>query len=413
MNYTFKLKEPKSDKETLIYFRSYFGNENKNFIYSTGEKIKSCEWDFDNRQPNDLNGRTKKSENHRSIKKQLDRYSSFFTEIVNRFKNINEELTTDILKQRFDEEFKRKTIKDDFLRIYQEFLKEKENDYTGNSISNSTLKRYKCNLNLLLEFQRDYKVKITLGKFDEKVFNKLLKYCTEEKKHSANTIHRNIGLLKTFLGWALNKKYTYNNDFINFQKPPKFRTDEIALNYQQVDEIYNHDFSKNKRLERVRDLFVFGCVTGLRFGNYSRITKDDIDGDFIRVIDMKSKSKNLAIPLNSISRSILEKYDYELPSISNQKMNKFIKEVFQELEFTDEIKKTMKYGDELVEKKSEFYKRISSHTARRSFITIMKNKRVPDKVIMSYTGHTSLEVFNAYYRPSEEDKINYMNEVFN
>ena len=413
MNYTFKLKEPKSDKETLIYFRSYFGNEDKNFIYSTGEKIKASEWDFENRQPNDLNGRTKKSENHRSIKKQLDRYSSFFTEIVNRFKNINEELTTDILKQRFDEEFKRKTIKDDFLRIYQQFLKEKENDYTGNSISNSTLKRYKCNLNLLLEFQRDYKVKITLGKFDEKVFNKFLKYCIEEKKHSANTIHRNIGLLKTFLGWALNKKYTYNNDFINFQKPPKFRTDEIALNYQQVDEIYNHDFSKNKRLERVRDLFVLGCVTGLRFGNYSRITKDDIDGDFIRVIDMKSKSKNLAIPLNSISRSILEKYDYELPSISNQKMNKFIKEVFQELEFTDEIKKTMKYGDELVEKKSEFYKRISSHTARRSFITIMKNKRVPDKVIMSYTGHTSLEVFNAYYRPSEEDKINYMNEVFN
>lgn len=412
MNYTFKLKEPKSDKQTLIYFRSYFGNENKNFIYSTGEKIKPSEWDFENRQPNDLNGRTKKSENHRSIKKQLDRYSSFFTEIVNRFKNINEELTTDILKQRFDEEFKRKTIKDDFLRIYQEFLKEKENDYTGKSISNSTLKRYKCNLNLLLEFQRDYKVKITLGKFDEKVFNKLLKYCTEEKKHSANTIHRNIGLLKTFLGWALNKKYTYNNDFINFKKPPKFRTDEIALNYQQVEEIYNHDFSKNKRLERVRDLFVLGCVTGLRFGNYSRITKDDIDGDFIRVIDMKSKSKNLAIPLNSISRSILEKYDYELPFLSNQKMNEYIKEVFKELKFTDEIKKTMKYGDELVEKKSEFYKRISSHTARRSFITIMKNKRVPDKVIMSYTGHTSLEVFNAYYRPSEEDKVNYMNEVF-
>jgi len=412
MNYTFKLKEPKSDKETLIYFRSYFGNENKNFIYSTGEKIKSSEWDFENRQPNDLNGRTKKSENHRSIKKQLDRYSSFFTEIVNRFKNINEELTTDILKQRFDEEFKRKIIKDDFLRIYQEFLKEKENDFTGKSISNSTLKRYKCNLNLLIEFQKDYKVKITLGKFDEKVFNKLLKYCTEEKKHSANTIHRNIGLLKTFLGWALSKKYTYNNDFINFKKPPKFRTDEIALNYQQVEEIYNHDFSKNKRLERVRDLFVLGCVTGLRFGNYSRITKDDIDGDFIRVIDMKSKSKNLAIPLNSISRSILEKYDYELPFLSNQKMNEYIKEVFKELKFTDEIKKTMKYGDELVEKKSEFYKRISSHTARRSFITIMKNKRVPDKVIMSYTGHTSLEVFNAYYRPSEEDKVNYMNEVF-
>ncbi|WP_312769885.1 tyrosine-type recombinase/integrase [Epilithonimonas sp.] len=412
MNYTFKLKQPNSTKETLIYFRSFFNNENKNFIYSTGEKIKPSEWDFEGRQPNDLNGRTKRAEIHRSLKMQLDRYSSFFTEIVNRYKNINEELTVDILKQRFDEKFKKITVKSDFFRIYQEFLDEKENDYTGNSISSSTLKRYKCNKNLLEDFESNCKVKITLGKFDDKLYNKFLKYCIEEKKHSANTLHRNVGLLKTFLLWALNKKYTYNNNFIAFKKPSKFTTDEIALNYEQVELIYNYDFSENRRLEKVRDLFVFGCTTGMRFGNYSTISRSDVDGNFIRVIDLKSKSKNLAIPLNSISKSILEKYDYNLPSITNQKMNEYIKEVFKKLEFTDEIKKTMKYGDELVDQKAEFWTRISSHTARRSFITIMKNKRVPDKVIMSYTGHTSLEVFNAYYRPSEDDKINYMNEVF-
>lgn len=412
MNYTFKLKQPNGTKESLIYFRSFFNNENKNFIYSTGEKIKPSEWDFEGRQPNDLNGRTKRAEIHRSVKMQLDRYSSFFTEIVNRYKNINEELTVDILKQRFDEKFKKITVKSDFFRIYKEFLDEKENDYTGNSISNSTLKRYKCNKNLLEDFESNCKVKITLGKFDDKLYNRFLKYCIEEKKHSANTLHRNVGLLKTFLLWALNKKYTYNNNFITFKKPAKFTTDEIALNYEQVELIYNYDFSDNKRLERVRDLFVFGCTTGMRFGNYSTISRSDVDGNFIRVIDLKSKSKNLAIPLNSISKSILEKYDYDLPSITNQKMNEYIKEVFKMLEFTDEIKKTMKYGDELVDQKAEFWTRISSHTARRSFITIMKNKRVPDKVIMSYTGHTSLEVFNAYYRPSEDDKINYMNEVF-
>lgn len=412
MNFTYKLKEPKSDKETLIYFRSYFLSENKNFIYSTGEKIIPTEWDFENRQPNDLNGRTKRAENHRSIKKQLDRYSSFFTEIVNRYKNINEELTLEILRQRFNEEFKKIKSKDDFFRIYDEFIKEKENDFSGNAISNSTLKRYKCNKTLLEDFEQKTKHKLSLGKFDEKTFNKLLKFCVEEREHSVNTVHRNIGLLKTFLLWALNKKYSFNNSFVNFKKPPKFRTDEIALNIEQVEEIYAHDFSKNKKFERVRDLFIFGCVTGMRFGNYSTISKNDVQGDFIRVIDLKSKSKNLSIPLNNISKSILEKYDYKLPSISNQKMNEYIKDVFKELDFTQEIKKTMKYGDQLVEKNSEFWKRISSHTARRSFITIMKNKRVPDKVIMSYTGHTSLEVFNAYYRPSEDDKVNYMNEVF-
>ncbi|HCO19969.1 MAG TPA: integrase [Flavobacteriaceae bacterium] len=412
MNYTFKLKEPNAEKETLIYFRSFFSNENRNFIYSSGEKIKPSEWDFENRLPNDLNGRTQRAVNHRSIKKQLDRYSGFFTEIVNRYKNIDEELTIDIARQRFDEEFKKIKIKDDFFRIYDEFIQEKENDYSGNSISKSTKDRYDYNKRLLQDFQDYYKLKLRLGNFDDKIYNKFLKYCIEIKGHSANTVHRNVGLLKTFLYWALSKKYTYNNNFINFKKPPKFRTDEIALNYQQVEEIYLYDFSKNKRLERVRDLFVFGCVTGMRFGNYSRISKQDIQGDFIRVVDLKSKSKKLSIPLNSISKAILEKYDYILPNISNQKMNEFIKEVFKEMKFTEDIKKTMKYGDELVDKKSEFWERISSHTARRSFITIMKNNKVPDKVIMSYTGHTSLEVFNNYYRPSEEDKVNYMNEVF-
>ena len=407
MNYTFKLKEPNSEKETLIYFRSFFSNENRNFIYSSGEKIKPSEWDFENRLPNDLNGRTQRAVNHRSIKKQLDRYSGFFTEIVNRYKNIDEELTIDIARQRFDEEFKKIKIKDDFFRIYDEFIQEKENDYSGNSISKSTKDRYDYNKRLLQDFQDYYKLKLRLGNFDDKIYNKFLKYCIEIKDHSANTVHRNVGLLKTFLYWALSKKYTYNNNFINFKKPPKFRTDEIALNYQQVEEIYLYDFSKNKRLERVRDLFVFGCVTGMRFGNYSRISKQDIQGDFIRVVDLKSKSKKLSIPLNSISKAILEKYNYILPNISNQKMNEFIKEVFKEMKFTEDIKKTMKYGDELVDKKSEFWERISSHTARRSFITIMKNNKVPDKVIMSYTGHTSLEVFNNYYRPSEEDKVNY------
>ena len=130
MNYTFKLKEPNSEKETLIYFRSFFSNENRNFIYSSGEKIKPSEWDFENRLPNDLNGRTQRAVNHRSIKKQLDRYSGFFTEIVNRYKNIDEELTIDIARQRFDEEFKKIKIKDDFFRIYDEFIQEKENDYS-------------------------------------------------------------------------------------------------------------------------------------------------------------------------------------------------------------------------------------------------------------------------------------------
>lgn len=78
MKYTFNLKEPKSDKETLILFSCYFKNENKKFVFSTGEKILPENWDFENRFPF-VNGK-KKSKFVQSIKLQLNRYSDLFLE---------------------------------------------------------------------------------------------------------------------------------------------------------------------------------------------------------------------------------------------------------------------------------------------------------------------------------------------
>jgi integrase len=181
---------------------------------------------------------------------------------------------------------------------------------------------------------------------------------------------------------------------------------------EQVTEIFEYDFSDNERLEKVRDLFVFGCVTGMRFSNYSIVKKNDIQNGLIKVRDVKDNNKELSIPLNDYSSFILKKYNYKLPVITNQKFNDYIKEVIKKVGFTDEIKKTVKLGQDLVESISPFYERVSSHTARRSFITIMKNKKIPDKVIMGFTGHKSLEVFNQYYKPNTDDKVDFMQTVW-
>src|SRR5690625_3360477 len=117
MNYTFRLKEPNSENETLIYFRSYFGNEKRELIYSTGEKIQPSEWDFDNYQPNNLRGRGKIGNNHRTINKQLNRYSDLLQEIVNQYKNIEEELTIIKVRIRVNEEYIKTKSKDESIRI--------------------------------------------------------------------------------------------------------------------------------------------------------------------------------------------------------------------------------------------------------------------------------------------------------
>lgn len=414
MRNTFNLKEPKKETETLILFSAYFKNEGRKFVYSTGESINPNEWDFENRQPNNINGRSVEADKHRTIKRQLDRYSNFFSDTISKYKLADKELLISNIKDDFDAEFKRTTaISNKFFQVYDLFLAEKKNDHTDEANSDSTIKRYEYNKDILEGFQTHRNKKIHFNQINESFYKSLLAYCISEKRHSANTLRRNMGMFKTFLYWALEKGHTYKNDFQKFKMPKAQQTDEVALTMEQVQEVFEYDFSKNTKLERVRDLFVFGCSTGMRISNYSKIQKKDIQDGVIKVRDFKNPDKSLEIPLNDFSIYILEKYDYNLPKISNQKFNEYIKDVFQEVGFDYSIKKTIKIGKELIEKITPFYERISSHTARRSFITIMKNKKIPDKVIMGMTGHKSLEVFNKYYKPNDDEKKDFMRVVWN
>lgn len=413
MRSTFNIKEPNKDKESLILFSAYFKDEGRKFVYSTGEVIHPKEWDFENRQPKHLNGRTEKANKHRGIKRQLDRYSNFFSDTIQNYKLANREIIIADIRADFDTEFKRtKSIASKFFEVYNQFLNDKKSDYTEDANSQTTIKRYEYNKKLLLNFQEYRNKKIHFNQINNSFYNDFINYCVTVKEHSSNTLRRNVGLFKTFLYWALENGYTYKSDFQKFKAPKAQQTDEVALTLQQVQEVFEYDFSGNERLEKVRDLFVFGCATGMRYSNYSKVAKKDIQNGMIKVRDEKNNYKTLEIPLNDFSMYVLKKYDYHLPKISNQRFNDYIKEVFKTIGYTDSVKKTMKVGKDIIEQINPLYERISSHTARRSFITIMKNKKIPDKVIMSYTGHRSLEVFNKYYKPNNEDRKDFMQTVW-
>lgn len=413
MRSTFNIKEPNKDKESLILFSAYFKDEGRKLVYSTGEVIHPKEWDFENRQPKHLNGRTEKANKHRGIKRQLDRYSNFFSDTIQNYKLANKEIIIADIRADFDTEFKRtKSIASKFFEVYNLFLNDKKSDYTEDANSLTTIKRYEYNRKLLFNFQVYRNKKIHFNQINKSFYNDFINYCVTVKEHSSNTLRRNVGLFKTFLYWAFENGYTYMSDFQKFKAPKAQQTDEVALTLQQVQEVFEYDFSKNERLEKVRDLFVFGCATGMRYSNYSKITKKDIQNGMIKVRDEKNNYKTLEIPLNDFSLYVLKKYKYQLPIISNQRFNDYIKEVFKTIGYTDSVKKTMKVGKDIIEQINPLYERISSHTARRSFITIMKNKKIPDKVIMSYTGHRSLEVFNKYYKPNNEDRKDFMQTVW-
>ncbi len=400
MTYTFYLKKPKSKKETLILFSCRFREEGKKFVYSTGETILPAHWDQKNRAP--ITRGKDKAPNRGIIKTQLDRYTACFHETRTQCIRMQEDFTSQLLKKAFDEEFKKTPGgKGIFFEAFDEFTDRKQKNQEWKK---STVKRYKNIRNLLEQFQKDRKYKLTFSSINSKFHAEFTDYCMVEKEHVNNTYSRNFGLFKTFMLWALENGYTYNEDFKKMQKVPKVITPQVALQRKDLEKLMQKDF-KNERLEKVRDVFVFACVTGLRFGELAFISRDNIFEDNIHLKEEKGAEKEVrTIPLNDLALYILRKYEYKLPLIANQKQNEYIKEVFEEAGYDHNVEKVIIRGKEVKREPVAFKDRISTHTARRTFITMLKRDGKSDKLISKITGHRDLKTLNQYYQVDDDAK---------
>jgi site-specific recombinase XerD len=164
--------------------------------------------------------------------------------------------------------------------------------------SSGTIKRYKNIKNMLEKFEDVKNYKLTFNRIDNKFFSDFTKYCLEDLKHINNTYLRNIVFFKTFMRWAVKNKYTYNVDFETFNINnsgkaiiKETQTSQIALSIDDLNKLMNHTF-KSKSLERVRDVFVFQCVTGMRYGELSLINKSNIiDEQIVLKEYLKSREK--------------------------------------------------------------------------------------------------------------------------
>lgn len=416
MKYTFSLKDPKAEKETLIYFTCYFNEEGKRFIYSTGENINPTNWNFTDKFPQSTG--KKKPKDFEALKSQLSRYSNLFTETESTRKNIKEPFTADVLKMVFDTEFK-KTVTGvkGFFNVYDVFFNEKVAKLEW---TKGTETRYQNIRNILERFQEKKKYNLTFNRIDEKFLSEFTDYCLNTLQHVNNTYLRNLVLFKTFMNWAFARKYTYNDKYKKFNKNENGKdiirqavTSQIALTMEDLNKIMEHSF-KTKSLERVRDVFVFACVTGMRFGELSFINKSNVTDKHIVLKEEKGVFKDPRnVPLTTLSKFILTKYDYQLPLIANQKQNAYLKEAFKEMEFLRVIEKTTNRGREVERSEDFFYNRITTHTARRTFITLMKKNRVSDKLIARATGHKDIATLNKYYQIDDDQTKEAMDEVFN
>ena len=227
-----------------------------------------------------------------------------------------------------------------------------------------------------------------------------------------NTANKIIQFLKSFLIWANNNSYSDNNSYKTF-KGKSEANEVIYLTDDELETLYNLRLEE-ERLERVRDIFVFQCVTGVRYSDIENISREDIKNSTWNVRTQKTH-QIIEIPLNAYALSILAKYiEYPqpLPVISNQKMNTYLKELCKIAEINELVKEVRYQGSERIETTKKKYETVSTHTARRTFISLSLEKGMQPDVIMAITGHTTYKMMQRYLKIADKHKREQMDKAW-
>jgi integrase len=406
MKVKFYLSRPDGESETAIFTRvSHNGNQWK--IY-TGVSVLPKYWN---------------PKEHRVRQSPAYRQYASINAMLDKVKGLIESVYYDYKKEHFAEPSpatfrklidialgKTKETKLSFLEYFQDFIDRtkagQRRTPKGKIIKDP--KAYIVTRNNLQDFAKGWHNKLDFDTIDIDFYNDYMNFL-KRKSLSENTIGREIRNLKAVLNEATERGQNTNMAFRSksFIKPSE-EVDNIALTDAELKEIQAVDLSDAPHLDRVRDLFLIGAYTGLRYSDFTRLTPDNIKGGLIEIKQQKT-GKTVAIPVHSVVRSIFEKYGGNLPaSISNQKFNEYLKDVAKRVPGLKEpATKTRTQGGMKVTVNIHKWELVSTHTARRSFATNNYLQGMPTITIMAITGHRTEQNFLKYIKitPREHAKI--------
>lgn len=305
----------------------------------------------------------------------------------------------------------------EFVKFFKKMIDDSKtgirtNHRTGHAIHINTIKTYSTIYNNVLLYEKEKNIALKFSDFDLNFYNEFNEWLIKEKNYSNNSLGKHIQIIKLVLNEALELGITTSMKFKNKRFIViKEQTDAIYLTEKEIEEIYQLDLSKHNKLDKTRDLFVLGCKTGLRFGDFKNIQPSEIKDSFIMIRQAKT-GEPVTVPIHPIVKKIIDKYNGALPKAKvNQVTNRELKEIAAmiptlneevELSITKGGKKAMQ-----VFKKNEL---ISTHTARRSFCSNEYLAGTPSLSIMAISGHKTEKAFLRYIKIKSIDHAKIIQE---
>ncbi len=291
-----------------------------------------------------------------------------------------------------------------FWEVWSLYLDSKKRDFQPHSMGKfGHLKKH------LQEFETFRKRSLTFSVVDKIFLEDFRSFLWDIKRHNTQTADKYLGLLKMFLTWSFERGYLLNQEFKFFKSVKQPDSLKVVITGEDMSKLESINLS-SEYLRNTRELFVLSCETGLRFSDYSRIkgqhVKRDENDRYVLLIRQQKTNDFVEIPLTDRAfRIVTDLVVGKIHPISNQKMNKFLKELGQ-LAGLDEAFEVHRYrGKEKSVETKPKYELLSTHTGRRTFATNLLNRGVPAQTVMKFTGHRDYKSFAKYVNiPKTEEK---------
>ncbi len=400
--------------QTVIFARICYSGYK--MVYYTPESIHPKYWNGTAKPHRAV--KTAKFPEYPEFNRRLDNIEVAIKDTIRKWINDNDQKvpTPDTIRPLLDIAVKDggKVEKMTFMRYMTEYIAkcktgEIKHAKTGKALTEGTIRSYETTKFNIERYITDTRNHVDFDSINIDFYTSFTEYLETEHTTAVNTIGKHIKVIKSFLNSATEEKHNTNLAY----KSKRFITvseeaDTVYLTESELKKIEGLDLTEDKKLDQIRDLFLIGCYTGLRFSDLSSLRPDQIKGNMITITQIKT-GEPVVIPVHDTVKVIMSKYSGTLPeAISNQKTNDYIKDVAKlckPLKSLVSVSRTA--GGELVTKTVPKHDLISTHTARRSFASNEYLAGTPVLTIMAITGHKTEKAFLKYIRitPTEHATI--------
>jgi integrase len=391
--------------ECVVFLR--YGHKQKTVDISTGIKVSARYWNDKKEIVNEAISitRTKANEALLKITKQNDllcntkikEEKSKVMSIVRylEIKGEDPEVHTVKASYRKDQSKVEKNLKEERLQeLWNKFIS------LANK-SENTKEKYRNALYHLESFECHKNEQIRIKHINLKFYDKFVHYLYNEFKKpddtvglADNTVGTTIKNLKVVLNHLIKRGYPISN-IVGELKAPKITNPIIFLTENEIEQLRSFEF-ESERLMKVRDVFVFNCYTGLRYSDLSRLEKCHIKENAIELRAYKNQ-KDIYVPLTPVALKILHKYDFNLPIVSEQKFNEYIKEACKCAGISENVELIVTRSGNKSYSMIPKYDVITSHIAIKTFISLCGKKGISPKIVSEITGKSVQIILKHYY----------------